>query len=233
MYVWRHIHATVALYFSEVHRCNVRCWHQLLLRSKASALILFCWNLKLTSIKKNKKKKQKKKTFLHWWYSSRKHTYILLTPLNPLSYSKTGVYRGTYYFFLFLLKNINCGYSLEPSRWGGSNEYPQSMFRTEIWKYIRVFIWKLSVFAGEISIYLNKCVFVMSGVKILRGNLRKRKVWHVRPTNTQISLHIREVWSEFSLFPWGNFASLVVQNAYSENPDQTMRIRRIIVGRQR
>ena len=24
--------------------------------------------------------------------------------------------------------NIDCGYSLEPPRWGGSNEYPQPMF---------------------------------------------------------------------------------------------------------
>ena len=31
-------------------------------------------------------------------------------------------------FFLFLLKNIDCGYSLEPPRRGGSNEYPQSLF---------------------------------------------------------------------------------------------------------
>ena len=30
--------------------------------------------------------------------------------------------------FLFLLKNIDCGYSLEPHRQGGSNVYPQSMF---------------------------------------------------------------------------------------------------------
>ena len=29
---------------------------------------------------------------------------------------------------MFLLKNIDCGYSLEPPRRGGSNEYPQSMF---------------------------------------------------------------------------------------------------------
>ena len=27
-------------------------------------------------------------------------------------------------FFIFLLKNIDCGYSLEPPRWGSSNEYP-------------------------------------------------------------------------------------------------------------
>ena len=25
-------------------------------------------------------------------------------------------------------QNIDCRYSLEPPRWGGSNEYPQSMF---------------------------------------------------------------------------------------------------------
>ena len=25
-------------------------------------------------------------------------------------------------------QNIDCGYSLEPPRWGGSNEYPQAMF---------------------------------------------------------------------------------------------------------
>ena len=32
----------------------------------------------------------------------------------------------------FLLKNIDCGYSLEPPRRGGSNEYPQSVFWAEI-----------------------------------------------------------------------------------------------------
>ena len=31
-------------------------------------------------------------------------------------------------------QNIDCGYSLEPPRWGGSNEYPQSMFWAEIRK---------------------------------------------------------------------------------------------------
>ena len=29
-------------------------------------------------------------------------------------------------------QNIDCGYSLEPPRQGGSNEYPQSMFLTKI-----------------------------------------------------------------------------------------------------
>ena len=52
---------------------------------------------------------------------SRKHAYIMLTPLN------WGLH-GYTVFYLFLLKNIDCGYSLELPRRGGSNEYPQSMF---------------------------------------------------------------------------------------------------------
>ena len=30
--------------------------------------------------------------------------------------------------FLIFAQNIHCGYTLEPPRRGGSNEYPQSMF---------------------------------------------------------------------------------------------------------
>ena len=60
-----------------------------------------------------------------------KHVREIYTPLNLL-YSKPG-YAGVYLFFLFLLQNIDYGYSLEPPRRGGSsrggsNVYPQSMF---------------------------------------------------------------------------------------------------------
>ena len=52
-------------------------------------------------------------------------------------------FTGYTLFFVFLLKNIDCGnslepprrgggYSLKPPRRGGSNEYPQSMFCAEI-----------------------------------------------------------------------------------------------------
>ena len=34
----------------------------------------------------------------------------------------------TLIFFHISAQNIDCGYSLEPPRRGGSNEYPQSMF---------------------------------------------------------------------------------------------------------
>ena len=36
--------------------------------------------------------------------------------------------------FLIFAQNIDCGYTLEPPRRGGSNEYPQSMFWSKIKK---------------------------------------------------------------------------------------------------
>ena len=36
--------------------------------------------------------------------------------------------------FLISAQNIDCGYSLEPPQWGGSNKYIQSIFWAEIWK---------------------------------------------------------------------------------------------------
>ena len=40
------------------------------------------------------------------------------------------VHHGNIFFYIFLTfaQNIDCGYTLEPPRRGGSNEYPQSMF---------------------------------------------------------------------------------------------------------
>ena len=53
--------------------------------------------------------------------------------------------------FLFLLKNIDCGYSLEPPRRGGSNggsnKYLQSMFWADMWRISKFFIWKFFSFS--------------------------------------------------------------------------------------
>ena len=38
------------------------------------------------------------------------------------------IFSGFFYIFLIFAQNIDCGYSLEPPRQGGSNVYPQSMF---------------------------------------------------------------------------------------------------------
>ena len=62
------------------------------------------------------------------------HLYITKTylynfdPLKPhFNIVKLG-FTGVYIISLISALNIDCGYSLEPSHRGGSNEYPQSMF---------------------------------------------------------------------------------------------------------
>ena len=56
-------------------------------------------------------------------------TYLCnFDPLKPHFYIVKLGFKGVYIIFLFLLKNIDGGYSLEPPRRGGSNEYPLSMF---------------------------------------------------------------------------------------------------------
>ena len=51
-------------------------------------------------------------------------------PLKPNFYIVKLGFAGVYLFFLFLVQNIDCGYSLELPQHGGgdSNMYPQSMF---------------------------------------------------------------------------------------------------------
>ena len=77
-------------------------------------------------------------------------TYLYnFDPLKPHFYIVKLGFTGVYVIFLILLKNIDCGYSLEPPHRGGSNEYPQFMFWSEIWKISVFFIWKFSVFGCE------------------------------------------------------------------------------------
>ena len=59
----------------------------------------------------------------HCWHASRKHTYIILI-IYILKLGFTGVYS----IVLISAQNIDCGYSLEPPRRGGSNVYLQSIF---------------------------------------------------------------------------------------------------------
>ena len=49
-------------------------------------------------------------------------------PLEPHFYIVKLGFTGVCIIFLISDQNIDCGYSLEPPRRGGSNEYPQSMF---------------------------------------------------------------------------------------------------------
>ena len=102
------------------------------------------------------------KTCLHNFDSLKPHFYVV----------KLG-FTGVYIIFLIFSekKNIDCGYSLEPPRRGGSNEYPQSMFWAEIWKNVRIFTWKFSFLVVKFSVYLNRRVFVMWGSWLLLFSL--------------------------------------------------------------
>ena len=71
-------------------------------------------------------------------------------PLTSHIYILKLGFTGVYIIFLISTQNIDCGYSLEPPRWGGSNEYPQSMLWDEIWKISDFFIWNFSFFGGKI-----------------------------------------------------------------------------------
>ena len=61
-------------------------------------------------------------------------------PLKPHFYIVKLGFTGVNIFFLFLLKNIDCGYPLEPPRRGGSNEYHNLCFDQKYEKYLNCFI---------------------------------------------------------------------------------------------
>ena len=99
--------------------------------------------------KKNKKKKKKKKTKKQKTNSSdeqvqtkdigfdsveplRKHAYLNILKIFPPKNENFQIKNS--YIFHISAQNIDCGYSLETPRRGGSNEYPQSMFWAEIRK---------------------------------------------------------------------------------------------------
>ena len=58
-----------------------------------------------------------------------KHAYSNIMKISPESFLD----KNTYIFHISV-QNIDCRYSLEPPRRGGSNEYSQSMFWVEIRK---------------------------------------------------------------------------------------------------
>ena len=97
-------------------------------------------------------------------------TYAVITKLylynfDPLKLHfyivKLGL-TGYTLFFLFQLKNIDCGYALQLPRRGGIIEYPQSMFWAEIWKKISEFLSEnFKSFLVKFSVYLNRRVFVL------------------------------------------------------------------------
>ena len=71
-------------------------------------------------------------------------------PLKPHFYIVKLGFTGVYIIFLISAQNIDYGYSFEPPRRGGSNEYPQSIFWAEIWKISAFLFENFQFFGGEI-----------------------------------------------------------------------------------
>ena len=59
-------------------------------------------------------------------YNKRKHAYSHIFKISPPKPKSSHIKNSD--IFNISAQNIDCGYSLEPPRRGGSNEYPQSMF---------------------------------------------------------------------------------------------------------
>ena len=97
-------------------------------------------------------------------------------PLKPHCYIVKLGFTGVYIIFLISSQNIDRGYTLEPPRRGGSNEYPQSMFWAETWKISEFFICKFSFFGGKIFIIFELACF------------RNGVFGHMRTAKAQISL---------------------------------------------
>ena len=76
-----------------------------------------------------------------YYHESITKTYLYnFYPLKPRFYIVKLGFTGVNIIFLITAQNIDCGYSLEPPRQGGSNEYPQSMFLDRNMRNLKVFI---------------------------------------------------------------------------------------------
>ena len=96
-------------------------------------------------------------------------TYLYnLDPFKPHFYTL----KLDIHYFIISAKNINCGYSLEPPRQGGSNGCPQSVLSRNM--KISEFLSENSQFlVVKFSIYFNRRIFV---TKVHSTNLSYRAV---------------------------------------------------------
>ena len=134
-------------------------------------------------------------------------------PLKPHFYIVKLGFTGVYIIFLISAQNIDCGYSFEPPRRGGSNEYPQSMFWAEIWKISEFFYLKTFRF------WWWNFQYIWIGAFLLCKELNVPHIqrWGVRITAALETLHECAGWSRSECSsPMRERSSLVAQLCYEE-----------------
>ena len=83
-------------------------------------------------------------------------TYLYnFDPLKPNFSIVILGFTGVYNIFLFLLKNIDCGYSLEPPRRGGRMRTRNLCFEQKYEKYLNLYL-KTSSFILEQACFRNE-----------------------------------------------------------------------------
>ena len=83
--------------------------------------------------------------FINVYYITKTYLYSF-DPLKPHFYIVKLGFTGVYIIFLISAQKHRLWVLVRTA----SNEYPQSMFWAEIWNISEIFIWKISVFGGEI-----------------------------------------------------------------------------------
>ena len=95
-------------------------------------------------------------------HSIRKTCPCIVYPLDHHFYIVKKGYAGVYLFFLFLHQFIDCGYSLEPPRRGGSNGVPTTYVLSKNKKNIENYLLKIFNFYNlKNNLYLHGHVFIM------------------------------------------------------------------------
>ena len=84
-----------------------------------------------------------------------------IAPLKPHFYIVKLGFTGVYIILRISAKNIDCGYSLEPPRRGGSNSTHNLCFEQKYEKYQSFLSQNFQFLEVKFSLYLNRPVFVM------------------------------------------------------------------------
>ena len=130
------------------------------------------------------------KSYLYNFYPLKPHFNIIV----KLGF--TGVY---IIFFLFLPKNIDCVYSLEPPWRDGFNEYPQSVLSRNMKKISEVLYENFQFLAVKLSIYLNRRVnvrvkHILSALLFIRFG---RTPFYVIHNSTAFGLNFLMLWGHY------------------------------------
>ena len=103
-------------------------------------------------------------------------------------------------------QNIDCGYSLEPPRRGGSNEYPQSMFWTEIRKIMYTpvnpsfTIQKWGLKGSKLYRHVFAILLSWNDMHVSRADKSVKKSRTGCPKLVAMHIHVSSLWKSIDIY---------------------------------